>query len=210
VVVRPGTPSTVGAAAAVAGGTVSPEIHPDGVVTVRNWRGGRHRAIELSPSYPWFVKVRSGVWKADIDLSGLLITGVDIDSGTGNISCTLPSPRGVVPVTVNSGLINVTLHRPPGAQVHAVVHGGSFRVKFDNRPVRVLNRDVLWDSAGAAAASDRYDLTVHSGSMNVVMDATAPALPVADVTAAERVRPSASSPSGVDLVLDGIEHRLSG
>lgn len=210
VAVRPGTVDMAGAAAAV-GGAAPPEIRDDGMVLVRRGRTGRRGAIELNPAYAWFVKVRSGVWKADIDLAGLRIAGVDIDSGTGNIACTLPSPRGVVPVTVNSGLLNVTLHRPPDAPVHALVHSGTFRVRFDNEPVRVVANDVVWESRGAAAATDRYDLTVHSGSMNVTMDQSAPSVAVPDPATTLRRAPAAgTSFSGVDLVLDGIEHRLSG
>ncbi|MBV8195216.1 MAG: TetR family transcriptional regulator [Candidatus Dormibacteraeota bacterium] len=209
VAVRAGSTKVVGAAAS-SGGTAPPQFRPDGTVAVSSRRSGRHGAVELNPAYPWFVKVHSGVWKADLDMSGLLITGVDIDSGTGNITCTLPAPRGVVPVTVNSGLMNVTLHRPVEAAVHAVVHAGSFRVKFDKQPVRMLSSDVDWDTPGAASASDRYDVTVHSGSMNVTMDASAPSVPIPDASVATRGSQQHSSTSGVDLVLDGIEHRLSG
>ena len=213
VAVRAAPAGTVEAATSVGGGgAATVDVRPGGVVVVRNRRGGNRGAVELSPEYAWHVKVNGGTWNTVLDLSGLRVTGVEMDSGGGNITCTLPSPAGVVPIKVNSGIVGVTLRRPPRAAVHATVSSGSVKVRLDGTVIRGVTSDVQWETPGGSGSDDRYELTVFSGCVRVSMDASAP------VTTVENP-PSASAGSGqgatvamddgVGLVLDGIERRLA-
>ncbi len=192
------------------GGAASVEMRPGSLVLVKNRRGGDHGAVELSPDYTWYFKVHGGTWNTVLDLSGLRISGIELDSGAGNVTCTLPAPAGVVPIRVNSGIVGVTLHRPRKAAVHAMVAQGSVKVRLDDKPIR-LTSDVEWDTPGAMEAPDRYDLSVSSGCVRVTMDAAAPPVTVA----APAPVPASGDPStwradqGISLVLDGIEQRLS-
>ena len=213
VAVRAAPAGTVDVATSVGGGGApSVDIRPDGVVLVRNRRGGNRGGVELSPAYTWHIKVHGGTWNTALDLGGLRVSGVELDSGAGNVSCTLPAPIGVVPIRVNSGIVGVTLHRPRGAAVHATVSSGSAKVRLDDRLIRAVGPDVHWDAPGAAGSADRYDLTVCSGCVRVTMDTSAPggpppprstAAPDAGGDSAER------RDQGVSLILDGIESRLS-
>jgi len=192
------------------GGAASVEMRPGNLVLVKNRRGGDHGAVELSPNYTWYFKIHGGTWNTVLDLSGLRISGIELDSGAGNVTCTLPAPIGVVPIRVNSGIVGVTFHRPRDTAVHAVVSQGSVRVRLDDKPIR-LTSDVEWDTPGAKQAVNRYDLTVYSGCVRVTMDADAPAArgaaPASDAAASDRS--SSRSDQGISLVLDGIEKRLS-
>jgi hypothetical protein len=185
------------------------ETRPGNLVLVKNRRGGDHGAVELSPNYTWYFKIHGGTWKTALDLSGLRISGIELDSGAGNVTCILPPPVGVVPIRVNSGIVGVTLHRPRNTAVHAAISQGSVKVRLDDQPLR-LKSDLQWDTPGAMQATDRYDLTVYSGCVRVTMDAAAP--PVRG--AAPSVTSVADDPSawradqGISLVLDGIEKRL--
>jgi hypothetical protein len=167
--------------------------------------------VELNPDYTWYFKIHGGTWNTVLDLSGLSISGIELDSGAGNVTCSLPAPSGVVPIRVNSGIVGVTLHRPRNTAVHAALSSGSVKVRLDDKPIRAVTSDVQWETAGAMRSPDRYDLTVYSGCIRVTMDAAAPA--------AAHVAPSAPSGAGdastwradegVSLILDGIEKRLS-
>lgn len=208
-VVRPGDAGMADVARAVGGGGGGPfvETRPDGTVLVRNWRGGNRGAVELNPDFTWFVKVHSGAWNATFDLTGVRLGGVDIDSGCGNVTCTLPAPRGIVPIRINSGIVGVTMHRPRGTAARALVHGGSLRVRFDSEAIRATRSDVRWHSSDVATAEDCYDVTVHSGCVKVSMDATAPRASAPAPLSEQRVDEELPA-SGVDLLLDGIERRL--
>jgi TetR/AcrR family tetracycline transcriptional repressor len=211
VLVRAAASDTVDVATSTGGGgAASVEKRPGSLVLVKNRRGGDHGAVELSPNYTWYFKIHGGTWNTVLDLSGLRISGIELDSGAGNVTCTLPAPVGVVPVRVNSGIVGVTLHRPRNTAVHAMVSQGSVRVRLDDKPIR-LTSDVHWDTPGAMQAADRYDLAVYSGCVRVTMDAAAPPGP----GAARSPASGSGDPStwradqGVSLVLDGIETRLS-
>ncbi len=191
------------------GGAASVEIRPGSLVLVKNRRGGDHGAVELSPNYTWYFKIHGGTWNTVLDLAGLRVSGIELDSGVGNVTCTLSAPVGVVPIRVNSGIVGVTLHRPRTTAVHAAISQGSVKVRLDDQPMR-LKSDVQWDTPGAMEATDRYDLTVSSGCVRVTMDADAPAVPGASPDGATgAVDPSTwRADQGISLVLDGIEQRL--
>jgi AcrR family transcriptional regulator len=211
VLVRAASPDTVDVATSNGGGgAASVEMRPGNLVLVKNRRGGDHGAVELSPNYTWYFKIHGGTWNTVLDLSGLRISGIELDSGAGNVTCTLPAPTGVVPIRVNSGIVGVTFHRPRNTAVHAAVSQGSVRVRLDDKPIR-LTSDVQWETPGALQAVNRYDLTVYSGCVRVTMDADAPAAPGAAPAseAAASDRSSSRSDQGISLVLDGIEKRLS-
>jgi TetR/AcrR family transcriptional regulator, tetracycline repressor protein len=213
VLVRAAAPGTVDVARSVGGGgAASVELRPDNLVLVKNRRGGDHGAVELSPDYTWYFKLHGATWNTVLDLSGLRVSGVELDSGAGNVTCTLPAPVGVIPIRVNSGIVGVTLHRPRGAAMHATVSSGSAKVRLDDKPIRAVTSDVEWDTPGARRSHDRYDLMVCSGCVRVTMDASAPvsaqpprAPAKSDAEHASMWRPD----QGVSLVLDGIERRLS-
>lgn len=210
VLVRAAPSDTVDIATSTGGGgAASVEIRPGSLVLVKNRRGGDHGAVELSPNYTWYFKIHGGTWNTVLDLAGLRVSGIELDSGVGNVTCTLPAPVGVVPIRVNSGIVGVTLHRPRATAVHAAVSQGSVKVRLDDQPIR-LKSDVQWDTPGATEATDRYDLTVYSGCVRVTMDAAAPAVPgssPAEVTGAGDVS-TWRADQGISLVLDGIEKRL--
>jgi AcrR family transcriptional regulator len=212
VTVRAAPPGTVDvASSAGGGGAASVDVQPGGLVVVRNRRGGNRGAVLLNPDYMWHIKLHGATWNTTLDLSGLQISGIELDSGAGKVTCTLPAPAGVVPIRVNSGLVGVTFHRPANTAVHATVSSGSVKVRLDDQLIRAAASDVQWDSPGASRSGDRYDLTVYSGCVRVTMDASAPAAPRPRPLAAPRdmQAPSRSTDQGVALILDGIEKRLS-
>jgi hypothetical protein len=211
--VRAASPGTSDVAtSAGGGGAATVDVRPGGLVVVRNRRGGDRGAVELSRDYTWHIKVHGATWNTVLDLTGLTISGIELDSGTGNLTCTLPAPIGAVPIRVNSGLVGVAFHRPKGTAVHATVSSGSVKVRLDDQPIRATTADMQWETPGALQRADRYDLTVYSGCVRVSMDASAPAAP-------QLTRPSAPSEDradapprahqGVSLILDGIEKRLA-
>ena len=184
-------------------------MRPGSLVLVKNRRGGDHGAVELSPNYTWYFKIHGGTWNTVLDLAGLRVSGLELDSGVGNLTCTLPAPVGVVPIRVNSGIVGVTLHRPRTAAVHAAISQGSVKVRLDDQPMR-LKTDVRWDTPGATEATDRYDLTVYSGCVRVTLDTAAPAASGAAPSAATGAGGASTwrADQGLSLVLDGIEQRL--
>jgi AcrR family transcriptional regulator len=211
--VRAAAPGAVDVAgSAGGGGAASVDVRPGGLVVVRSRRGGNRGAVMLNAGYTWYIKLHGATWNSVLDLSGLRISGIELDSGAGKVTCTLPAPSGVVPIRVNSGIVGVTFHRPSNTAVHATVSSGSVKVRLDDQLMRATAADVQWDSPGALRSDDRYDLTVYSGCVRVTMDASAPAAPPPPAPVAlprDMQPPGRSTDQGVALILDGIEKRLS-
>jgi len=209
VLVRAAASDTVDIATSTGGGgAASVEVQPGSLVLVKNRRGGDHGAVELSPNYTWYFKIHGGTWNTVLDLSRLRISGIELDSGAGNVTCTLPAPVGVVPIRVNSGIVGVTLHRPRNTAAHAMVSSGSVKVRLDDKAIRAVKSDVQWDSS-VPTRDDRYDLAVYSGCVRVTMDTAAPvtrsAAPSSDSDGGDSTW---RADQGISLVLDGIEQRI--
>jgi TetR/AcrR family tetracycline transcriptional repressor len=180
-------------------------------VVVRRLRGVGRGEIELNPRRPWKFKVQAPTWNTVLDVGGLEVREIWVDSGAANIDCFLPQPRGVVPIHVSSGVVNVSVHRPVGAAVVAHVHTGALKLKLDQFSTKVAVFDVHWQSDGdATGARDRYELDVSSGVVDLKVDAYAPKVERVKAPEAEPEPKGRPAASALDLLLDGVEARVSG
>jgi TetR/AcrR family tetracycline transcriptional repressor len=176
-------------------------------VVVRRLRGVGRGEIELNPRRPWNFKVQGPTLNTRLDLDGLDVRMVHVDSGAANIECFLPAPRGVVPVHISSGVVNVTVHRATGAAVVATVHTGAVKLKLDDYSTRVAVFDVHWNSEGALGAPDRYEFDVSSGVVDLKLDTYTPKV-VRVAAAAAEPKPTGKPVSALDVLLDGVEARM--
>lgn len=177
-------------------------------VVVRRLRGVGRGEIELNPRRPWKFKVQAPTWNTVIDAGGLDLREIWIDSGASNIECFLPEPRGVIPIHVSSGVVNVSVHRPREAAVAAIVHTGAFKLKLEQFSTNVAVFDMRWNSDDRAPiARDRYELDVSSGVVDFKLDTYAPKVRPLDATPAEP-KAKAKASTALDFLLDGIEAHL--
>ncbi len=182
----------------------APAIVRGDTIVVRRLRGGRQGLLELNPATPWRFKVQAPTWNTVLDMSGLDVRELHVDSGAVRVECVLPPPRGVVPVDISSGVVGVRLRRPPGVAVVADLSAGSVKLRLDGHAISAAAPQTHWESAPGAAARDHYRLRVASGTVRVTLEedpaivappAPAPAPPPASVVAA------------LHVVLDGVAAR---
>lgn len=175
-------------------------------VTVRRLRGGRQAELELNPAHAWRFQVQAPTWNTTLDLSGLDVRSIKVDSGAARVECILPPPRGVVPIEISSGVAGIRLRRAPGVPLVADVSPGSLHLRLDGRPVAASTGDTRWESMDGASSGSHYRLKVSSGTMrvNVEQDASigqpsiGPAAPVA----------RAGVSAALNVALDGVAARL--
>jgi hypothetical protein len=174
-------------------------------VIVRRLRGGRPGELELNPSRPWRFRVQAPTWNTTLDLTGLDVRGIHVDSGAVRVECILPPPRGVVPIELSSGVAAVRLRRPPGVPVVAHVSTGALQLRLDGRFITATTADTRWESVADAAAHDHYLLTIHAGTVRVTLeeDPTLSAAPAPAATPAAR----AGVQAALNVVLDGVAAR---
>jgi len=104
-------------------------------------------------------------------------------------------------------VVNVTLHRPSGAAVVALVHTGVLKLKLDDFSTKVVLSDLHWQSEGASNARDRYELDVSSGVVDLRLDVYTPKVQRAETPAIEPASKSKPA-SALDILLDGVESRV--
>ena len=185
----------------------SPAVVRGETVVVRRLRGFGHGEIELNPRRPWRFKVQAPTWNTVLDVPGLDVREIHVDSGAANLECFLPEPRGVVPIHISSGVVNVSLHRPRGVAIVAKVHTGVLKLKLDGFSTKVAVFDLDWQSEGASSAPDRYELEVSSGVVDLKLDTYTPKVQRVSAPPAEP-EPEGKSASALEILLDGVEARV--
>ena len=185
----------------------APAIVRGETVKVRRLRGSGRGEIELNPRHPWRFQIQGPTWNTVLDVGGIDVREIKLDSGAARVECFLPHPRGVVPIIVSGGVVGVNLHMPPNVAVVANISSGAVRVRLDTFSAKAVITDVHWESAGASASPDRYELRISGGAVEVNLDDSATPQPA---HAAEPQRTSSGeSISALDILLDGVERRVA-
>ena len=183
----------------------APAIVRGDTVIVRRRRGVGQAELDLNPDHQWRFHVQAPTWNTVLNLPGLDVREIKIDSGAVRVECILPPPRGVVPIDISSGVVGVRLRRPPGAKVVADVSTGAIQLRLDALSIAATTGDAHWESAGPSSGH-HYLLRVNSGAVRVALeeDATITA-PAVDA----RTSPAAAGGviAALNLVLDGIAAR---
>jgi len=188
--------------------SAAPAIVQGERVVVRRLRGVGYGEIELNPRHPWRFQIQGATWNTVLEVGGLDVRAIKLDSGAAKVECYLPRPHGVVPIEVSGGVVGLTLHRPPGVAAAADISTGAVRLKLDDYSVKAVVTDSRWESEeGAAAAADRYQLRISGGAVQVTLDSEAKTVEtlVAEVPA-EATREAASA---LEILLDGVETRVN-
>ena len=187
-------------------GTAAPAVVRGERVVVRRLRGGKRGEIEINPANPWRVQVQGPTWNTLLDLRGVNLRAVQMDSSASKVECVLPPPHGAVPIHVSSGVIGVALKLVAGTAVAADIKSGAVQVRLGDYHARMAIVDTTWETPGGKAAPDRYELEISGGAVRVSLDESA-----AESPTPATFRPAPSSDSAVNtalgVVLDGIAGR---
>jgi hypothetical protein len=139
------------------------------IATRMDWfMGARRLRVEtqVADAIPWSVRCSTGAIHGEFDLSTMQVTGFDCRTGASRINVSLPAPKGVVPVRVDGGALRVDITRPAGAAIKVSSTGGTLQLRADGTQQDGFGSRE-WRSAGFDSASDRYEVTVAGGALNV-------------------------------------------
>jgi AcrR family transcriptional regulator len=190
------------------GASAAPAIVRGERVVVRRLRGVGYGEIELNPRHPWRFQIQGATWNTVLEVGGLDVRAIKLDSGAAKVECFLPRPRGVVPIEVSGGVVGLSLHRPHGVAVAADISAGAVRLKLDDYAVKAAVTDSKWESEkGASAAPDRYQLRISGGAVQVMLDSEAKT--VDPVIAEVPVEATGEPVSALEILLDGVESRVN-
>ena len=186
--------------------SASPAIVRGETVKVRRLRGVGLGEIELNPRHPWRFQIQGPTWNTVLNAVGLDVREIKLDSGAAKVECFLPRPRGVVPIIVSGGVVGVTIHRPPGVAVIADISPGCVRLKLDAFVANATTTDVRWESVGASSSTDRYELRINSGAVQVTLDDSATEEP--SPSELEQTEAPREAASALEILLDGVARRV--
>jgi hypothetical protein len=147
--------------------------------------------IGLSPDVPLFLQLHGGVGKAQLDLSDLQLTGVDLELDVGDMEVILPETGEVYTVKVKGGVGEVHITIPEGVNVRVDLDGdvgdfiievpedaavrldaetdvGDIRVPSSMRKVSGEEDDFIgesgvWETTGYSSADRRITIEFKGG-----------------------------------------------
>jgi len=129
--------------------------------------------LQLNTGVRWSIAVNSGSSTDDFNLTAVHVASLELNTGASRESITIGTPSGTVPITINGGALNVTIHRPQGVAASVAVSGGAVTLNFDGRQHHDVGSasDRSGDYDGA---TNRYQVEVNGGACNVTLDPSAP------------------------------------
>lgn len=125
--------------------------------------------LKLNTSVAWDITVNAGGATEKLDLTGVQLKSLSLNSGGSTGDITLGAPQGTVPITISGGGLTMHLHRPSDASASVQLSGAAVSLTFDGRHHAGLGS--VQDSSGGG--SDRYDITVSGAGCTVTMDTAA-------------------------------------
>jgi DNA-binding MarR family transcriptional regulator len=127
-------------------------------------RGRGTGTLSLSSAASWHVEVRGGAYECTFDLRELTLTGLGLFSGASRLELSLGQPRGLVPIRITSGAVDVTIRRPTGTPTQLLVPTGGTHMRLDERYEPLASPELRWQTPGFDAASDGYVISVEGGA----------------------------------------------
>lgn len=148
----------------------------DGTVTVQykghgmpwDWRK-RHADLALNASIPWAIEIVGGANRFQADTGLLDLRSFELTGGVDDFRLKLGRPTGEVPVRLTGGASRVRIDRPAGVPVRLKVSGGTGGIEFDQQRLGGLGGHTILESAGAANATDRFNIDVTGGTSRIVV-----------------------------------------
>lgn len=118
--------------------------------------------LQLNPGIPIALKYEGGASETKMDLSGLQLAQLEVDTGASSTDIVLPPPHGTMRVIIHSGAASVKVHLPPDTQ--AAIRGtmglGSLEVDKSRFPDRGTG---VFQSDNFMTAPDRIEMNIEGG-----------------------------------------------
>lgn len=120
--------------------------------------------VRISTRSDWFVGARR--MRIEAQLTDAIPWEIDCRTGASTITLSLAAPVGVLPVRVEGGALTVNITRPSGAAIKIKASGAAIHMRVDGSTQDGFGTRE-WRSPGFDGASDRYEVMVSGGAINV-------------------------------------------
>ncbi|HEY9286550.1 MAG TPA: hypothetical protein VIT43_00850 [Candidatus Dormibacteraeota bacterium] len=103
------------------------------------------------------------------DRRGLKLTAVTASGAAYRCDLRLPVPAGTVPIRLRHGVANLSIRRPGGVPVRAMLRDGAASLQFDEQLIGPTLGQEPFESAGYGDATNRYDVEVIRGAAKLMI-----------------------------------------
>jgi Domain of unknown function (DUF5668) len=125
--------------------------------------------LTLNPDVTWAITDNSGASTDTLNLAGVKVGSIQLNTGASHSDIILGPPSGIVPVTINGGAVTVHVHRPGGTPVSVAVSGGAVSLDADGKQTHSIG-DANYQSPGFSGAADAYQIEVNCGACTVTLN----------------------------------------
>jgi hypothetical protein len=115
----------------------------------------------LNPIIPLTLDIKSGASETKLNLEGLKVTVLDLETGASSNEITLPAAAGVTMVRIKSGAASIHLRLPPGVAGRIRHQGGLSSIKID--PQRFPFNGQVYETPGFINSPNRSEIMIESG-----------------------------------------------
>lgn len=128
------------------------------------WGAGAHGfdwRMALSPSVEFNLTLKTGAGESTVDLTGLRVTELRVETGASSTNLVLPAAAGHTRVEIHAGVAGVEVRVPPGVAARIQTQTGLTGVNIDT--TRFPRSGDLYISPDFETAANRVDLRVEAG-----------------------------------------------
>jgi hypothetical protein len=124
--------------------------------------------VQLNPTIPLALEFATGASRSLLDLSGLRVTDIVLNTGMSDTELILPAAAGSTRLDVHSGLADVRIRVPPGvaASIRGELGLGSLNV--DQSRFRPIAHG--YESPDFATATNRVEIRIEGGLESVTVE----------------------------------------
>lgn len=117
--------------------------------------------VDLSPDVDLNLVVKSGASESRLDLSGLRVSAVRVDTGASSTEITLPARAGFTRLEVHAGAASVDIRVPAGVAARIRSQGGLSSLNVDT--ARFVRTDSGYQSGDYETAENRAEIILETG-----------------------------------------------
>jgi len=125
--------------------------------------------LQLSTRVAWSITENTGAATDTLNLAGLKVMSMDLNTGASREDVTLGPPSGEDSISINGGALTVHIHRPGGTAASVAVSGGAVNLDADGQQQHSIG-SAGYQTSGYDTAPDKYTVTVNGGACNVTLD----------------------------------------
>ena len=122
--------------------------------------------LRLARELPLDLRLETGAGEAELDLSALSVTNLDVEAGVGKTSVTLPR-HGDIRGRIKAGVGEMTVRVPHGLAARIRISTGIGSIQVGSRFRRTTN---AYETADYHEATDKIDLRIEAGVGKVAVE----------------------------------------